>query len=76
MKAEIRVTKAGPGGVPLVQVAIDKNATPDQIASTIRALYASPAIYGAAGVREHLACKSGINIQTVDSFSESIFVES
>jgi hypothetical protein len=76
MKAEVRVSKAGPDGIPLVQVAIDRNATPDQIASAIRAVYANPAVYQAAGVREHLTCKSGIHVATVDAFSESIFVDS
>jgi hypothetical protein len=76
MKAEVRVSKAGPDGIPLVHVAIDRNATPDQIAAVIRGVYANPAVYQAAGVREHLTCKSGIHVATVDEFSESIFVDS
>jgi hypothetical protein len=76
MKAEVRVSKAGPNGVPLVQVAIDSNATPDQIAATIRAVYSNPAVYRAGGIRECLTCKSGIHVATVDSFGESIFVDS
>jgi hypothetical protein len=39
-------------------------------------VYANPAVYQAAGVREHLTCKSGIHVATVDEFSESIFVDS
>ena len=76
MKAEVRVSKAGPGGIPQVQVAIPGNATPDQIATAIKAVYTNPDVYRAGGIRPCLACKSGINVTTVDSFPESIFVES
>jgi hypothetical protein len=76
MKAEVRVTKAGPNGIPLAQVAIASNATPDQIAGAIRALYSNPEVYRVGGLRPCLTCKSGIQVTTVDSFPESIFVDS
>jgi|HubBroStandDraft_5_1064220.scaffolds.fasta_scaffold1529600_2 hypothetical protein len=74
MKAEVRVTKAGPGGKPQVQVAVPRDATPDQIAEMVRLVYISPGIYNAGGVRVCLGCKSGIDVSVVDSFPESIFV--
>jgi hypothetical protein len=76
MKSEVRVSKTGPGGTPLVHVAIDSKATPDQIAATIRAVYSSPEVYRLGGVRECLTCKSGIHVGVVDSFADSIFVDS
>jgi hypothetical protein len=75
MKAEVRVTKAGPDTRPQVQVAIAPNATPNQVAAIVRAVYLSPGIYKVGGVRECLGCKSGIDVSVVESFPESIFVE-
>jgi hypothetical protein len=76
MKAEVRVSKAGANGIPVVHVAIPSNATPDQIASAIKAVYINPEVYRLGGLRPCLGCKSGINVTTVESFPESIFVES
>lgn len=75
MKAEVRVSKAGPAGKPLVQVAIDSKATPEEIGNVIRAVYSNASVYRAAGVREHLTCKSGIDVAVVESFGDSITVE-
>jgi hypothetical protein len=74
MKAEVRVSKSGHGVKPSVQVAIDNKATPDQIAAIIRDVYSNPAVYGAAGLRECLTCKSGIHVGVVESFSDTITV--
>jgi hypothetical protein len=76
MKAEVRVSKSGHGAKPSVQVAIDNKATPDQIAAIIRDVYSSPAVYGAAGLRECLTCKSGIHVGVVEAFSDTITVGS
>jgi hypothetical protein len=76
MKTEVRVTKAGPGGIPLVQVALPGNATPDQIAGAIKSVYTNPDVYGRGGLRPCLTCKSGIHVEVVEAFSDSIFVES
>jgi len=76
MKAEVRISKTGPAGMPLVQVAIDSKATPDQIAATIRAVYSNAEVYRLGGVRECLTCKSGIHVGIVNSFADSIFVDS
>ncbi len=76
MKTEVRVSKAGPNGIPLVQVAIDSKATLDQIAGTIKAVYSNPEVYRLGGLRGCLTCKSGIDLRVVESFSESIFVQS
>jgi hypothetical protein len=75
MKAEVRVSKAGPSGKPLVQVAISSKANPGEIGGVIEALYASPSIYRAGGIRECLTCKSGLDVSVVESFGESIAVE-
>lgn len=76
MKAEVRVSKAGPAGTPLVQVAIDSKATPEQIGDMVRSVYSSAAVYRAGGIRECLTCKSGIHVAVVEDFAESITVES
>ncbi len=76
MKAEVRVTKAGPAGIPLVQVAIDAKATPEEIGSVVKAVYANASVYKAAGVPPHLHCKSGIQVAVVNAFGESITVDS
>jgi hypothetical protein len=76
MKTEVRVSKAGAGGIANVQVALPSNATPDQIASAIKAVYVSPDVYRVGGLPLCLHCKSGINVTTVASFPESIFVDS
>jgi hypothetical protein len=75
MKAEVRVSKAGPGGKPLVQVAINGKANPAEIGGVIEALYSNPSIYRAGGIRECLTCKSGLDVAVVESFGESIAVE-
>ena len=75
MKAEVRVVKTGQGGKPLVQVAIDSKATPDEVASVLKAVYSNALVYRAGGVREHLTCKSGIDVAVVEAFGESITVD-
>lgn len=75
MKAEVRVSKAGGAGGPVVQVALDPKATPDQIASAVRAVYTNPGVYRGGGIRECLTCKSGIHVQIVESFADSIIVD-
>jgi hypothetical protein len=74
MKAEVRVSKAGPA--PLVQVAIDAKATPEQIGKMVQAVYSNPSTYRAGGIRECLTCKSGIHVAVVEDFGDSITVES
>ena len=76
MKAEVRVSKTGHGGKPLVEVAVNSKATPDQVASVVRSVYSDAAVYKAAGLRECLTCKSGIHVAVVEAFSESITVDS
>jgi hypothetical protein len=75
MKAEVRVSKAGGASGPIVEVALDPKATPDQIASAIRSVYSNPVVYRNGGVRECLTCKSGIHVQIVESYSDSIIVD-
>jgi hypothetical protein len=75
MKTEVRVFKAEHGGKPLVQVAIDNKATPDEIGGILRNVYSNALVYRAAGIREHLTCKSGLDVAVVDSFGESITVD-
>lgn len=74
MKAEVRVSKSTPTGVPLVQVAIREGATPDEIAHTFRAIYTSPEIYNLAGLKACLICKSGLDVGVVGSFGEVVVV--
>jgi len=74
MKAEARVTKHGPGGVPLVQVAVGSKATPEHIADAIRATYSNPEIYNAGGLRPCLTCKSGIRVEVVEDFGDAVKV--
>jgi hypothetical protein len=75
MKAEVRVSKSGPAGKPLVQVAINSKASPEEIGSAVRAVYSDSAVYRAGGIRECLTCKSGIDVAVVESFGESITVD-
>jgi hypothetical protein len=75
MKAEVRVSKAGHAGKPLVQVAIDSKATPEEIGKVVQAVYSNAAVYRAGGIRECLTCKSGIHVGIVEEFSDSITVE-
>ncbi len=75
MKAEVRVSKPTHGGRPLVQVAIDSKATPEEIGQAIQSVYSNASIYHAGGLRPCLTCKSGIDVQVVDSFPESISVD-
>ncbi|MGD0847336.1 hypothetical protein [Bradyrhizobium sp.] len=75
MKAEVRVVKSGQGGKPLVQVAIDSKATPEQIGTMLRSVYSNASVYRAGGIRECLTCKSGIDVAVVEAFGESITVE-
>jgi hypothetical protein len=74
MKAEVRVSKAH-GGTPQVQVAIPEGATPDQIATAVKAVYSSAETYRAAGLALCLHCKSGIDVAVVASFPEAFHVD-
>jgi deoxyribose-phosphate aldolase len=74
MKAEVRVAKTG--SAPLVQVAVDAKATPEQIGKMVQAVYSNPSVYRAGGIRECLTCKSGIQLAVVEDYAESVTVES
>jgi deoxyribose-phosphate aldolase len=76
MKAEVRVSKTGQAGTPLVEVAINSKATPEDIGNMVKSVYSSAAVYRAGGIRECLTCKSGIHVAVVEDFGDSITVES
>lgn len=75
MKAEVRVSKTGPKGIPVAEVAVPGNITAAQLGGLIQKVATNPEILRVGGLGPCGGCKSGLDINIIDTFPETVEVD-
>jgi hypothetical protein len=69
-KVEVRVSKSGPSGRPLVEVIVDDKITPSRLAEVVNGVVTSEVVYARAGIVYHPECKSGLDVYVSGKFQD------
>ncbi len=72
MTAEVRVSKKEAGAPPVAHISVDSKITATQLASLIQKVTTDGKVLTAAGLRACLGCKSGLDINIIDRFTDPI----
>jgi len=72
MTAEVRVTKKGAGAQPVAHISVDPKISAAQLAGLIQKVTTDKRVLTAAGLKACLGCKSGLDINIIDRFSDPL----
>ena len=72
MTADVRVSKKGAGAQPVAHISVDSKISATQLAGLIQKVTTDKRVLTAAGLKACLGCKSGLDINIVDRFSDPL----
>jgi len=75
MKAEVRVSKHGPNGKPLAEIAVPQNINAQELSAVMHSVATNQTVLRLGGLAACAGCKSGLDFSVVDTFPEAVFVE-